>query len=360
MISKAVPLVAVLALAACGGSSTNPLGTGGSGAPGDGGSTTPGDTTPGGGDPGAGSGGDSGGITSDRVLPPGTTSPSRTAAIRRNEAMDSSGNGYARDMRYDSTNDTFHVDNLGFDANNTYVRGTSVGSLGPFAVYEGTMTYPDSATGAPIDQLRHRALYGVSRSGQTEFAVVRTGSYIPYGFGGFAYQRNGSVTLPTTGQATFSGDYAGLRDFNGIADLEYTTGDMRMDIDFRDFDSGNAVKGTVSNRAIYDLAGNDITADVLTALNTVHGSSKTELPVLGIKIAPGSMDSNGEIIGNIGSNIVVPGNAAQEYETGKYYAVVSGTEPDEVTGIIVVETSDPRHTGAIVRETGGFILYRRP
>lgn len=339
MIRKFVPLAAVLALVACGGG--NPLNFGGGGGDDDGGD-------------------DDGGIVSDRVLPPGTTSPSRNVAIRRYEAKDDEGNGYARDMRYDSTTDTFSVDNLGFDGANSYTRGVAVGSLGPYAVYESAMSYQDDVTGTPISQFNHRALYGVSRTGQTEFAVVRTGAYVEYGFGGFAYQRNGAVTLPTTGQATFSGAYAGLRDFKGIGGLEYATGDMRIDIDFRDFNDGSAVKGYVSNRAVYDLAGNDITDDVLAALNEKHGSSETALPILRFKVGPGAIDANGEIAGELDSYVAPDGAALKEYETGKYYAVVSGTDPDEVTGIIVIEADDPRYDGVTVRETGGFILYRKP
>ena len=337
MISKFLPLAAVLALVACGGG--NPLGTG------------TGD------DDGSG---DDGGIVSDRVLPPGTASPSRNTSIRRYEAKDAEGNGYARDLTYDAATDTFSVDNLGFDGANSYKRGVAVGSLGPYAVYESAMSYADDVTGRPIDQFNHRAIYGVSKTGQTEFAVVRTGAYVDYGFGGFAYQRNGSVTLPTSGQAAFTGAYAGLRDFKGIGGLEYATGDMRIDIDFRDFNDGNAVKGYVANRAIYDLAGNDITNDVLAALNTKNSTTETALPTLVFKVGPGVMDINGEIAGELNSFVQPTGKAVEEYEAGKYYAVVSGTDPDEVTGIIVVESDDPRNDGVTARETGGFILYRKP
>lgn len=340
MKTKCAPLVAAIFLASCGG---DPLGTG---------------TGGGGGGGGGGTGG--GGIDSDRVLPPGTTSPSRNVAIKRREARDAKGSGYAEALRYDSATDTFSVDNLGFDGDNSYSRGVAVGSLGPYAVYESARVYQDDVTGTPIDQFTHRALYGVSRSGQTEFAVVRTGAYVGYGFGGFAYQRNGAVTLPTSGQATFSGAYAGLRDFEGRGGLEYTTGDMNVDIDFRDFNDGNAVKGYVTNRAIYDIDGNDITTEVLTALNTKEKSSHGALPVLRFVVGPGVMDANGEIVGALDSYVQPDAAALKQYEVGKYYAVVSGTEPDEVTGIIVVTSNDPRYDGVTARETGGFILYRRP
>ena len=297
------------------------------------------------------------GIHSEHALPPGTESPAPNTVIVRREAKDNTGNGYVEGVSYNADNDTFSVDGLAFDGGNVYHRGTSVASLGPTAVYEAASSYSDDVTGAPIDQFSYRALYGVSTSGQTEFAIIRTGAYIPYGFGGFIYQRNGGVTLPTSGQAHYEGDYSGLRDFNGINGVEYATGDMTMDIDFNDFNQGNGVKGEVTNRAVLDANGNDVTNDILTALNANLTNPLTELPTLTFTVGPGVMDANGEIAGAIGS-YYTDGGAAVTYETGNYYAIVSGDAAEEVVGVIVVEGADPRYTGVTVRETGGFILYR--
>jgi hypothetical protein len=191
---------------------------------------------------------------------------------------------------------------------------------------------------------------------------------VPYGFGGFIYQRNGGVVLPTSGQAHYEGDYAALRDFNGRGGLEYATGDMEIDIDFNDFNDGDGVKGEVSNRAIFDANGQDITNDVLAALNaeyasTLGASPLTTLPVITFKVGPGVLDANGEIVGEVGSTVI--GDAAAEvFEEGKSYAVISGDATaggnDEIVGVIVVEADDPRFDGVTVRETGGFILYRDP
>ena len=329
MIRNHAPLLAALVLAACGG---NPL-------------NFPGTAPP----------------PPDPDELPGTTTPSPTGPITRREARNDQGDGYAESFAYDAATDRFSVDNLGFDGANSYTREAAVGSLGPFRVYESARVFADSVTGAPINQFQHRALLGVSRSGDTEFAVVRTGAYVGYGFGGFTYQRNGAVTLPTTGQATFAGDYAGLRDFKGAGGIEYTRGTMTMDIDFEDFNDGNAVKGAVTNRRLYDINGTDITAGYIAALNAKESTTATELPVLRFVVGPGVMDANGEIKGGINSFIAPTGKALEEFETGKYYAVLSGTNPDEVAGIIVVESEDARFDGSVTaRETGGFILYRRP
>lgn len=308
-----------------------------------------------GGTDGGTGGGTDGGIDSDSTLPPGTASPSPRSKIVRYEAKDDNGNGYATGFTYNRADDTFLVDNLAFDGANTpYTRGTAVGSLGRFAVYEGPQLYPDDATGVPIGQFTHRALYGVSDSGQVELAIVRTGSYVNYGFGGFIYQRNGRVTLPATGQAAYRGEYAALRDFEGRAGLEYARGDMTMAIDFEDFNNGNAVRGYVENRRVYDIDGNDITSEILTAM----GSGVTVLPTLTFDVGPGVMTANGEISGQAHSFTTGAGGAISAFEEGNYYAIISGDNAEEVVGIIVATSDDPR--GAFTtRETGGFLLTRR-
>ncbi len=303
---------------------------------------------------------------SDRILPPGTENPSRSSPIERREPTEADGgevgDGYVAAVAYDSNTDTFEVDGLAFDGGNVYSRDNQVSSLGPFAVYEADSLYADDVTGTPIRQFGHRAIRGVSTSGNTEFAVVRTGAYIPYGYGGFVYQRNGSVRLPSSGQASYAGDYAAIRDFNGTGGLEYADGDMVVSIDFNDFNEGAAVAGQVFNRSIYDVNGNDITGSVLAALNADNDASLTALPTMVFSVGPGALDANGEIIGQLSSSFTATDGTPVSFESGNYYAVLSGDATsggeDEVVGVIVVEALDPRAEGVTVRETGGFILYR--
>ena len=301
-------------------------------------------------------------------LPPGTTDPTASSDITRQEAQDTDrtsptyGNGYVSSYSYNAANDTFNVDGLAFDGGNVYQRGTAVGSINGYAVYQADDIYNDDVTGYPINQFSHRAIYGVSTTGKTAFAIVRTGAYVPYGFGGFIYQRNGKVTLPTSGQAHFAGDYAGLRDFSGKGGMEYTDGKMTVDIDFNDFDTGSGVKGYVTGRHIYDMNGADITMDYLAAmnLNLNPDSPLTALPTLVFAVGPGAIDANGEISGQVGSNYA-SGGALATLESGVYYAVIAGdatTANSEIAGIIVVTSAVPGATTVTVRETGGFILYR--
>jgi len=299
-------------------------------------------------------GGSGGGNPTTLILPPGTTSPSPSSSVQRYEERDGTGNGYAQGITYDSGSDTFTVDNLAFDGDNAYHRSTAVPNLGPFQVYENNITFIDPVSGASIPQDTYRAVRGASTSGNTSFAVVRTGSYVNYGFGGFIYQRNAGVNIPTSGQAHYAGAYAGLRDFNQIGGLQYVSGAMTMDIDFNDFNTGSGVSGSVTNRRVFDLNGNDITAAVVAQINAEKGTSLGGLPVLNIAVGPGVIDGNGELTGNISSFIPGSSGALEAFETGKYYAVLTGDPANEVAGIIVVNAADAIGT----RETGGFILYR--
>lgn len=337
-------ILAILLLAACDG---NPFESGGSG----------------------GGGGGGGGTTNGSVSTlPGTTSPTADSAIERRELKVTSagtdyGNGFAEGLTYNS-DDTFTVENLAFDGDNVYDRDGTVPTMPgtTVKVFAADSTYEDDVTGAVIDQFSHRALYGVSTSGRTKFAIVRTGAYMPFGFGGFVYSRSGSVVLPPGGQAHFAGDYAGLRDFDGQSGLQYVTGDMTLSIDFDAFwagesatGSGDAIQGEVTNRRIFDLAGNDITANVVNAINLDKTSTLTELPTLIFATGPGNMDLNGEIEGNLG-NTIATSSGVQAFEAGKFYAVISGANANqEVVGIIVVKSSVDN---ILIRETGGFILYR--
>ena len=296
------------------------------------------------------------GTTSTANVPPGTTSPTPTDDIFRQEAQDATGAGYAEGFVYDSATDTFTIDGLAFDGDNTYARDNVIASLGPFAVYESDATFTDSYNSEVVTQFVHRAIYGVSTSGQSEFAIVRTGSYVGYGFGGFIYQRNGGVVLPTTGQASYTGSYAGLRTFSGDTGLEYTEADVAIAIDFEDFQNGGGVKGDVFNRRVYDLAGTDVTQDVIDAINVEFSSSLTTLPTMVFTVSPDIADANGEIAGALTSEFIADDGTTVAFEDGSYYAIVSGDDAEEIVGVIVIESAGVNSITA--QETGGFIVYR--
>ena len=264
-------------------------------------------------------------------IPPETAAPSPNAAIFRSEpTADGDGpyrsNGFANNIAYNAEDDTFSVDNLAFDGNTPYTRGTLVSSLsgdtdgnGRFQVYEAPRTVidqraisHDNPTGE-VRQFVYRAVYGVSRNrfnndgteaATTQFAIVRTGSYVDYGFGGFIYQRDNSLVLPTEGVATFDGHSAGLRDFENQGGLQYSTADVRVTIDFSDFNDGtdvrgDGVEGRIYNRRVIDLEGNDITAEFAATL----GEGVSEIPDALFIVGPDRLDNNGDLVTEIRSDL---------------------------------------------------------
>ena len=329
-------------------------------------------------------GGDTGAAIAREGLPPGTTSPTASSDIFRSEPTEASGgklgDGFATGIQYIADDpdtavvgdEVFIVDGLAFDGDNRYVRGTTVSSLnsGTFNVYEAVQQFPDSLNDQPINQFTHRAIYGVSRNlnaagnPRTQFAIVRTGAYIPYGFGGFIYQREGGVVLPPSGQAIYNGSSAGVRDFEGNGGLEYSTANVVLAIDFEDFNEatgtrGDGVRGTFRDRKVFDINGNDITSAVVTRINDKNTASLTSIPNARFRVGPGAMDDNGDILGEVFSNYVDDAGVVQTYEEGKYYAVLSGDDADEVVGVIVLENANETDN-VTVRDTSGFIVYRDP
>ena len=337
MIRTTLAVTALALLAACGDGQPFPDGT----------ETPTNGTTPET-DPGI----DNGGATPPL---PGTASPSPDRGIVRFEASAADGSSLIEDVSYDAANDTFTVDGLGFDGANVYSRlDGPLRTLGPARVFAADERTPDSVTNTPITQfVPYRAIYVVSRNQEgdeprTSLAVVRTGAYVGYGFGGFVYQRNGGVVLPSTGQAQFTGPYAGMRVFEGRGGLEYTTGDMLLQIDFEDFNANDAVFGQLRNRTVFNERGEPI----------------LELPDAGWRVVEGTqtLSENGEISGEMFSTFVNEQGALEEGETGTFSGILSGdltTRPGgEVVGVIVLEGEDPRTEGVTVQETGGAVLYR--
>ena len=302
-------LITVLGLAAtCDstGTNTNPFDDTSTDTTNTGGDTTnTGDASDVGGDDGSS-------ITGSPVRLPSTDQPDGTSNITRFENRDGTGGGFVTSVIYTASDgaggsDTLTIDNLGFDGANVYERDNQVGTLKSFAVYEADVTYRDDLTGEVIPQIApYRAIYGVSNNAvdgdsRTSFAIVRTGAYASYGYGGFE--------VPTAGQAVFNGDYAGIRVFNGLGGIQYTRGDMQIAIDFEDFNTNNAVKGRIYNREAFNASGG--------ATTVVDGVS-LPLPNINFVIQKGvdSLDDNGELLGTLNSFVLNEDGALEKYESG--------------------------------------------
>ena len=294
---------------------------------------------------------------------PGTLNPTARASITRNEDPASgNGNGFVSAVRYNAAADTFAVDGLAFDGANVYRLDRSVQFGRGISAFASEAVIRDPLNGNEIPQLTHRALYGSNAGDTMRFAIVRTGAYVGYGFGGFIYQRDGGFSLPAPdaagnrGQGNYSGSYAGLRDFSGsgaqdeeVPELEYTSADMSIVIDYDDFNDGLGVRVEQSNRRVFDIDGNDITATIVDLLP----GDATALPVLvNPTLGPGQTDASGEFTGTL---VPLGGGGS----VGTYYAVMGGENAADIVGIITFDpVADGRFTGVNVRETGGFVVTR--
>ena len=145
-------------------------------------------------------------------------------------------------------------------------------------VYAAVDIAYDALDGDPIDQNGpYRAIIGVSDNlvngePRIAFAIVRTGGYAEYGFGGFIYERNGGVTLPIARQAYFEGEYAGVRIYQNRIGLELTTGDIAVDIDFSDFNANDA--DALLQRKSEDTAALILRAEAAIALGDFLGATR--------------------------------------------------------------------------------------
>lgn len=241
-------------------------------------------------------------------------------------------------VSYDPDTDVFTVNNLPFDGNGDYDRDNIVASLNGFNVYENNNV-------APVRY--YKALNASGRSGKTNISIVKSGSYQGFGFGGFVYTRDGSVTIPTNGQAVYAGNYAGLRHSSNATGIEYVTGDAFLEVDFDDLDASNAVEGDIANRQVFDVNGNPVT------LRDKDGVAYA-LPTIILKT--GGLTQAGEIVGEAVSLRTDGSGNISEFETGNYYAVMSGKDAEEIAGVIVISGSDLA-TGDTIQETGGFFAY---
>ena len=365
-------------------------------------------------------------LTIDEILDEGTlevelgSTRSSRGDIARTEARDGAG-GFAEEFIINETDDTLQIDNLAFDGLNVYTRGAAVpagqggaklSDIGTVAVYHGDVVTPDFLTEKPVGQQDpYVALYDESdviimadippdatpeeiaaiqaaARPRSSVVAVRTGAYTGFGFGGFGYDRAGDTVIATSGQATFNGDYGGLRVIDKYSELLVVEGDIAIDIDFDDFNSGAGLKGAISNRQAYladgrayptftgvdrrNIVDSEYDAQIAALDSDLTDSDPedyrfgiVQLPNVAFVVRGGgeTIKSNGELSGEVRNYIVDPQSGTTKiYEDGFYYAIIAGdtTQDDggEVAGIVKFESPDSRFLDVTSQETGVFIAKR--
>lgn len=331
-------------------------------------------------------------LNSGTVAPPLRGSLANRGDIVRAERINDQGGGSTSLFSYNGNEDVFIVDGIAFDGLNQYQRFDARPQLGNVAVYQGDAVVDDFLTldgeTSPnqVQQIvPYFALYDVSdrivgagtddETFRSSFAIIRTGGYADNGFGTFAYQRAGSFVIPSEGQATFSGTYAGLRTNDtfsasaldateGLDGDVLTSGDITIAIDFDDFNGVPGIQGTLSNRRAFNQFGEEleVNRDIRTSAGSTRAVQLPTLPFI-IRNTGTTISEAGEIGGNVANTIIDRDGNIVEYETGTYAGLIAGDLTDssdggEIVGVLVFEAEDSRFRGVTTTETGGFIATR--
>ena len=221
---------------------------------------------------------------------------------------------------YDSTTDTLTISSLPFDngaADATYTRNAALDTNGMKAYVN---------TGG---QRTYVALWGISNNGagSTSAGVVATGDYLSFGFGGNAYGRSGTTTLPTSGLANYTGRYAGLLTYDGKAGYDRTTGTVAIQVDFVDA----KIEGQVTGRQ-----------------NLTTATAQNDVSLATASIADGKFNGTATSF-----------NGATKVEEGSYKGIFGGATGLEIAGVIVLTSSagalPTKETGIFVTDTGALL-----
>ncbi|RLJ60244.1 hypothetical protein BCF46_0442 [Litoreibacter meonggei] len=315
---KALGLLSISALIACGGSGSNPL---------------------------------TGGAADDGVITDPGTDPSTTdAAFLFDSGKNLVANSFIFTPGTTPGTGTISINNLPFDGvssqGGAYTPRAGV-TLPSGEVYQNT---PSSAAEDP-----YFAVVLTSPNGTGALVgAVATNVYAGSGYGG-AYASRTSRGLPATRPQAYiyNGSYNGIRVLRQAVagspnnTIQLTTGNAQVNIDLQDFDSGS-IRGLVTGRRLYDLNGNFI-------------SNMDSFELVIADLDPVTLTTIDGVTNTANST----GLRAQ---TGTWTGLVSGPNGEEVVGFVLLEGSisdrdpsfDTNLANPVVtgRETGGFIATR--
>jgi hypothetical protein len=277
----------------------------------------------------------------------GGTPPFGGDAVDDGGADDGVGNVYLdeqgefltlNNIAYDPDSDTLTLNNIPFDdPDNAYERIRTEKFTNGFDAYQ-------SAPALGTNEIQYFAVFRRSDSGLTQVAAAGTTAYIEFGYGGAGAQRlgGGTPTLPNNGIYSYSGEYAGVRTNlnagpSGENVVTYVTGDVELAVDFDDFDDTGTIGGFVTNRALYNDAGQPIGA--------LDGF---------ISLQDSTIDFTTATVVTANASEVVGGDVVR---SGNWEGVLAGPGGSEVAGILFVEGATGNNNNGI-REVGGFIAER--
>ncbi|SFR53460.1 hypothetical protein [Litoreibacter janthinus] len=216
---KALGVLSISALVACGGSGSNPV-TGG---------------------------------TVDTVVDP--TNPNTVAGQKF--AFDQTIGLVANSMTYDdqgtadTSDDTLNINNIPFDTETGFYN--RVGTLP-----NGWGLYENDERGQ-AGRLDYTAVFHQSATGNVEGGVAASPNWTgSSGNAGAVVRRtNASVSLPINGIIQYNGTYGGIRELDNDANptdpgIELVTGNAEIRIDFDDFDIQGDIVGFISGRQVYN------------------------------------------------------------------------------------------------------------
>lgn len=236
-------------------------------------------------------------------------------------------------IEYDAGSDTLRLNNIPFDDDaNIYNRVAGTAFTNGFGAYESAQDGPG--------ELQYFAIFQRSASGNSQVAAVGTDQYVDFGYGGAGAQRlsSGVPTLPTGGAFyVFTGEYAAVRTTvrtAGPNEIGFVTGDVRLTVDFDDFDITGAIQGFVTNRELYDETGAPLGAlstDITLQDSTIDRDTGTVVMADAFELDAG------------GSQV----------RSGSWSAVLAGPAGTEIAGYVLV--GDGGSSDGDVQEVGGFI-----
>lgn len=246
--------------------------------------------------------------------------------------------------------DTIVVNNLPFD-NVSSEEGVYTPRAG-VVLPNGQVFDNAEAGGNP-----YLAVVQVSGTSGALIGAVGTDIFAGFGYGGaFASRDNSGLPADTAIAYRYTGTYNGVRVIRQTGEgalganntIQLTTGNATVLVDLQDLDEGGAVVGSVTGRRLYSEDGADLGS--LAALRLAEGRIDT---------------SDFSITESTARNINSDGTTAQ---SGDWSGLFAGPNGEEIVGLLVVEGNlpdtdpnqatnedDSRTTG---REVGGFIVER--